>query len=261
MIKRFFITAYVFFVITIAAATIIPVAVFLGLISLIGLRKTSSELMYKSIKTISLFILFCTGFKLTVSGAENIPPRGKTGLCFVCNHTGILDVLLLFIAIGRPFGFISKKEIMYVPFINLWLVLLGGIFMDRKNPRKSFDAIKRGAEKIKKGHSMAIFPEGTRSRGQGLLPFRTGSFHLATDSGADIVPVALTGSYEAFEKTKLVHPRPVYVSFGKTIKTSLTDGGKNRQHFSDQARAEIAELLELQQDEYGRLRPPSLRAP
>jgi 1-acyl-sn-glycerol-3-phosphate acyltransferase len=146
---------------------------------------------------------------------------------------------------------------MYVPFINLWLVLLGGIFMDRKNPRKSLDAIKRGVEKIKKGYSMAIFPEGTRSRGQGLLPFRAGSFHLATDSGADIVPVALSGSYEAFEKTKWVQPRPVYVSFGRAIKTSDPDGGKNRQYFSDRTREEIAELLKLQQDEYKRLRLPS----
>ncbi|MDR2344424.1 MAG: 1-acyl-sn-glycerol-3-phosphate acyltransferase [Spirochaetaceae bacterium] len=257
MIKNFFVTAYTFFIITVAAATIVPIAVFLGLTSLIGLRKLSSELMYKSMKTISVFIIFCTGFKLTVSGTENIPPRGKTGLCFACNHSGILDILLLYIAIGRPFGFIAKREIMYVPFINLWLVLLGGIFIDRTSPRKSFEAIKRGAKKIKKGHSMAIFPEGTRSRGQGLLPFRAGSFHLATNSGADIVPVALSGSYEAFEKTKWVHPRPVYVSFGKPVKTSDTDGGKNRQYFSDRTREEIAGLLKLQQDEYGRLRIPT----
>ena len=254
MIKRFLITAYTFFVIAIAAVTIIPIAVLLGLTSLMGLRKISSELMYKAVKILSLFIIFCTGFKLTIRGAENIPPRGKTGLCFVCNHSGILDILLLFIAAGRPFGFISKKEIMYVPFINLWLVLLGGIFMDRNSPRKSLDAINRGVEKIKKGHSMAIFPEGTRSRGQGLLPFKTGSFNLATASGADIVPVALTGSYEAFEKTKWVYPGPVYVSFGKAIKTLKADGGKNRQYFSDLARAEITGLLKLQEDERSRLR-------
>jgi 1-acyl-sn-glycerol-3-phosphate acyltransferase len=253
MIKRFLVTSYTFFVIAIAAATIVPVALVLGLTSLAGLRKTSSELMYKAVKYISSFILFCTGFKITVSGTENIPLRGKTGLCFVCNHSGILDILLLFIAVGRPFGFIAKKEIVYVPFINLWLILLGGIFMDRTNPRKSLEAINRGAGKIKKGHSMAIFPEGTRSRGQGLLPFKTGSFHLATDSGADIIPVALTGSYEAFEKTSWVCPRPVYISFGKPIETSQTEGGRNRQYFSDLARAEIAELLKLQQDEYSRL--------
>ncbi|MDR3355645.1 MAG: 1-acyl-sn-glycerol-3-phosphate acyltransferase [Spirochaetaceae bacterium] len=255
MVKRFFITAYTFFVVTVASATIIPVAVFLGLTSLMGLRKTSSELMYKAIRSISLCIIFCTGFKLTVSGTENIPPRGKTGLCFVCNHSGILDILLLFTAVGRPFGFISKREIMYVPFINLWLLLLGGICMDRNNPRKSLYAIHRGIAKIKKGYSMAIFPEGTRSRGRGLLPFKAGSFHLATDSGADIVPVALTGSYEAFEKTKWVHPGPVYVSFGKAIKTANAEFGKDRQYFSDRAREEIAELLAAHRDGASSLRP------
>ncbi|MDR1363638.1 MAG: 1-acyl-sn-glycerol-3-phosphate acyltransferase [Spirochaetaceae bacterium] len=248
MIKRFFITIYSFLFIGIGVVIFIPIVILLFFISLLGLRSISTILMYKVVQCASRLIVFFIGFKLFVSGKENIPPLGKTGVCFVCNHSGILDILLILITVDRPVGFISKKEIMFVPFINLWLILLGGIFMDRNNPRKSLDAINRGVKKIIDGHSMVIFPEGTRSRGQGLLPFRTGSFRLATAAGADIVPVAISGSYDALEKTGWVYPGPVYVSFGKAIKTAQPEHGESRQYFSDQARGEIARLLKAQEE-------------
>jgi 1-acyl-sn-glycerol-3-phosphate acyltransferase len=248
VIKRFFVTIYSFLVIGLGVIIFIPVVIILSFTSLIGLRKISTELIFKMVRCASRLIIFLIGFKLSISGRENIPMRGKTGICFVCNHSGILDILLLLIASDRPIGFISKKEIIFVPFINLWMIFLGGIFMDRNNPRKSLEAINRGVKKIISGHSMAIFPEGTRSRGQGLLPFKTGSFRLATAAGADIVPVAISGSYNALEKTGWVCPGPVYVSFGKVIKTAQSERGDNRQYFSDQTREEIARLLKSQEE-------------
>jgi 1-acyl-sn-glycerol-3-phosphate acyltransferase len=200
--------------------------------------------MPRLLKSASKLIFFLGGCTLTISGTENIPPKdnGKTGVCFVCNHSGIADILLLFIAVDRPFGFIAKKEILFVPFINLLLVLLGGLFIDRNNLRKSLIALKTGVRKIKKGLSIAVFPEGTRSRGRGLLPFKSGSFQLALESGADIVPVALSGSYELFEKTRWIIPTPLYVSFGQVIKTRPENEG-GRRFYSDQAHKEIENLF------------------
>jgi 1-acyl-sn-glycerol-3-phosphate acyltransferase len=243
MMKKIFVTSFTFFVIGLVAILLMPVAIILSITNVIGLRRTSSELMYKIVKFASSLIVVCAGCRLVVSGAENIPPRGKSGVCFVSNHSGIMDILLLFITAGRPVGFIAKKEIMFVPLINLWLILLGGVFIDRNNPRKSFAAINRGVKKIKKGYSIVVFPEGTRSRGRGLLPFKSGSFRLATAAGADIVPVALTGSYEVFEKTGWVCSREVYVSFGKVIKTDPTDSSEKRRLVSQEAHDEIARLL------------------
>jgi 1-acyl-sn-glycerol-3-phosphate acyltransferase len=122
------------------------------------------------------------------------------------------------------------------------LVLLGGLFIDRNNLRKSLIALKTGVKKIKKGFSIAIFPEGTRSRGRGLLPFKSGSFQLAMESGADIVPVALSGSYELFEKTRWIIPTSLHVSFGKVIKTRPENEG-GRRFYSDQAHKEIENLF------------------
>jgi 1-acyl-sn-glycerol-3-phosphate acyltransferase len=241
---KFIRTAYCFLIAGLEAMVLVPVVFVLFVISLLGLRSAASVVMLGVARFASKLIIFCAGCRLTVRGAENLPSKGggKTGVCFVCNHSGIADILLLFITADRPFGFIAKKEILFVPFINLWLALLGGLFMDRNSPRKSLATLKTGIQKIKKGHSIAIFPEGTRSRGRGLLPFKSGSFQLALESGADIVPVALSGSYELFEKTRWITPVPLNVSFGQVIKTRPENSG-GRRFYSDQARSEIEGLL------------------
>ncbi|MDR0382472.1 MAG: 1-acyl-sn-glycerol-3-phosphate acyltransferase [Spirochaetaceae bacterium] len=241
---KFIRTSYCFFIVGLAAVFLFPAALVLFVASLIGFRAAASQAMFKIAKYASKLILFCAGCKIIVSGTENIPQKTRegTGLCFVCNHSGIADILLMFIAVNRPFGFIAKKEILFVPFINLWLVLLGGLFIDRNNPRKSLATLKIGMQKIKDGLSIAIFPEGTRSRGRGILPFKSGSFQIALESGADIVPVALSGSYELFEKTRWVIPVPLSVSFGKAIKTRPENEG-GRRFYSDKAHGEIASLL------------------
>jgi 1-acyl-sn-glycerol-3-phosphate acyltransferase len=67
---------------------------------------------------------------------------------------------------------------------------------------------------------MIIFPEGHRSRGKGLLPFHPGSLKLATQSLAVIVPVAISGTYDLFEKNYRVSPCPLSISFCKHINTA-----------------------------------------
>ena len=98
--------------------------------------------------------------------------------------------------------------------------MLGGLFINRKNPRKALKTINAGIEKIKKGGAMIIFPEGHRSRGQGLLPFHPGSLKLATQSGAVIVPVAIKGTWEIFEKNYRLNIVPVGITFCQPVPTA-----------------------------------------
>jgi 1-acyl-sn-glycerol-3-phosphate acyltransferase len=86
---------------------------------------------------------------------------------------------------------------------------------------------------------MLIFPEGHRSRGEGLLPFRSGAFKLATQSGVPIVPVSITGSYNVFERKGLVEAVPVRLVFSAPIITETIPPENRKQFLADQVKAVI----------------------
>ncbi|MDR2403367.1 MAG: 1-acyl-sn-glycerol-3-phosphate acyltransferase [Spirochaetaceae bacterium] len=235
-------TIAIFSVVGLPMILIVPMGLLIFILSSLGLKKRMDLVVYKIAQFWSLLLIGLTGCKLTVLGRENIPPRG--GICFVSNHGSIFDIILLLAYAGRPIGFIAKKELALIPFLNIWILLIGGLFIDRNTVRKAVGTIQAGVERIRAGGAMIIFPEGHRSKGQGLLPFHPGSFKLATRAEAPIVPVAITGSYEVFEKTHRVCALPVRVIFGKSIITVEIPPEERRRTLSDQVRKVISEALE-----------------
>jgi 1-acyl-sn-glycerol-3-phosphate acyltransferase len=232
-------TAFAFIVVVLSLILLTPLGVLSFIVSLFGTVKTVSFLIYKIAQYWSHLLLKCTGARITVHGRENIPRQG--GVCFVSNHGSIVDIILLLALAGRPVGFIAKKELALIPLLNVWILLLGGIFIDRGNIRKAARSIEKGIRRIRAGGGMIIFPEGTRSRGQGLLPFHPGSFKLATRSRAPIVPVAIAGSYEVFERTYRVHAASVSVTFAPPISAECFS--ETRQALADQVHGVIAGAL------------------
>jgi len=209
-----------------------PFGVIGFLLGLFGLRRPMSVFMYWIGVAWARILIKIIGCKVTVIGRENIPSGGS--LCFVSNHGSIFDIALFLAYAKRPFGFVAKKELLLIPFLNIWIYVLGGLFINRKNPRKALETINSGIARIKKGHAMIIFPEGHRSRGQGLLPFHPGSFKLATQSGAVIVPVALKGTWEIFEKNYRVNPgSPVRITFCKPVSTADIPPGERKQALAE----------------------------
>jgi len=207
----------------------------------LGLKKPMAWMIYKIGQGWGRCVIWATGCTMEVIGREHIPKKG--GVCFVSNHVGIFDIILALAYAGRPFGFIAKKELIYVPFIDIWISMLGGLFIDRKNIRKAKRTIDLGIQKLQKGWCMLIFPEGTRSKGQGLLPFRSGAIKLATNSLAPIVPIAITGSYEVFEKDYRVHSVPVRMVFCPVINTSELSAEDRRHMLPNQVRSVIENAL------------------
>jgi 1-acyl-sn-glycerol-3-phosphate acyltransferase len=185
----------------------------------------------------SRLLIKLTGCTLTVTGQENIPRTG--GFCIVSNHGSIFDILAHLAYVDRPFGFIAKKELLFIPFLNIWIFLLGGLFIDRKNIRKAVRTINKGVEHIKAGGAMIIFPEGHRSRDQGLLPFHPGSLKLATQAGALIIPAAIAGSYGVYERTGLIQAVPVKLTYGAPINTAESPPADRKQVLADRIRAVI----------------------
>ncbi|MDR2537022.1 MAG: 1-acyl-sn-glycerol-3-phosphate acyltransferase [Treponema sp.] len=237
-----FITALIFIFVAITMILLVPIGLLSFILSFCGLRKPMSIMIYKVAQGWALVLIKVIGCRLTVRGQEHIPKTG--GLCFVSNHASIFDILLILALVGRPVGFIAKKELALIPFLNIWIFLIGGLFIDRKNIRKAIRTINSGVQRIKRGSAMLIFPEGTRSRGHGLLPFKSGSFRLATQAGAPILPVAITGSYDVFEKNHRAVAADVSVTFAPPISANVQ--GDKRKEISDQAYEIISKLLEAQ---------------
>jgi 1-acyl-sn-glycerol-3-phosphate acyltransferase len=208
-------TILTFILVGLSMIALTPFGILAFLLRFTGLREPMDYLMYKIGQGWAWMLIFCTGCHLKVTGRENVPRKG--GFCLVSNHGSIFDIVLILATTGRLVGFIAKKELSYIPFLNLWILFIGGFFIDRSNIRKALKTINRGIEHIKSGGGMIIFPEGTRSKGRGLLPFHAGSLKLATKSGAPIVPMAITGSYDVFEKTGLMRPVDVTVTIAAPI--------------------------------------------
>lgn len=161
-------------------------------------------------------LLKLAGTEVTVQGAENVP-KDKAVL-FVGNHQSNFDIPILLGHIDKPKAFIAKVELEKFPFISTWMQLMECVFMDRSNLRQSAKAIMQGIKSLKKGYSMVIFPEGTRTHDGKLLEFKPGALKLATKSGAPIVPVTINGSKDIMTKgSNIIRPAKVEIIIDKPI--------------------------------------------
>jgi len=219
---------------------LLPFAIVALILSLFGLKKPMTHIIYRLAQAWALSLLPIAGHT-KVKGRENIPKKG--GVCFVSNHCGFFDIVILLAFCGRPFGFIAKKELLFVPFLNAWIYMLGGLFIDRKNVKNAVKTISKGVSRIKAGGSMIIFPEGHRSKGRGLLPFHPGSLKLATQANAVIVPVAIEGSYDVFEKNNRVVTAKTSIAFLKPIDTASLPLEDRKQVLCDKIYSAIKEEL------------------
>lgn len=167
-------------------------------------------------------VFFSARVKLDIKGAENLPKEDRA-LVFVANHQSITDVIVLKTVIPYPMGFMAKIELFRVPFVQVWLAGLRCIAIDRSNLRKSMEAIRKGSSQVASGYPMVIFPEGTRSRCNGMRAFKGGSLKLAEWAKGRIVPITLDGTHRLITKDGLGFGETVTVTFHRPIDTSQTD--------------------------------------
>jgi 1-acyl-sn-glycerol-3-phosphate acyltransferase len=235
-------TVFAFAYVILTAILLFPFGLIATALSLLGLRKLMALAIYKIGQGWALVLISLIGCKVAVSGRENIPREG--GVCFVSNHDGYFDIVLLLAYCGRPIGFVAKKELLFLPFINIWIYMIGGLFIDRSAIRKAVKTINKGVRRIQSGGGMIIFPEGHRSKGRGLLPFHPGSLKLATMAEAPIVPTAISGSYDVFEKTGRVARSSIKLAFCPPVFTADLPSADRKLILSDKVYAVIKGQLE-----------------
>ncbi|MDD6667876.1 MAG: 1-acylglycerol-3-phosphate O-acyltransferase [Lachnospiraceae bacterium] len=153
---------------------------------------------------------------LEVRGQENL--KKDQAVLYIGNHASIFDVILVYPLLPGLTGFLAKKELDHVPILNLWLRRINGLFLDRNDPKQGLQTILTAIDYVKKGISIFIFPEGTRTKDGKLGEFKAGSFKVATRTKCPIIPVAIENTADIIRKhMPFVHTTHVIITFGKPI--------------------------------------------
>lgn len=129
---------------------------------------------------------------LEIRGEEHL--ASHEAFVVMSNHQSHYDVVVLFQVLRRRLRMVAKKELFRVPIFASAMRAAGFIEIDRSDHEKAIAALDAAEEALKRGTSIWIAPEGTRSETGELGPFKKGGFHLALDTGARILPVTLVGT-------------------------------------------------------------------
>jgi 1-acyl-sn-glycerol-3-phosphate acyltransferase len=161
--------------------------------------------------------LFFAGTDIEVRGEENVPKDEP--VLYIGNHRSYFDILITYVRVPRPTGYIAKREMLKWPLLVNWMRNLHCLFLDRNDLKQGLKIILTAIDKVKSGISICIFPEGTRNKvNHTFMEFHEGSFKIAAKTGCPIIPMTIYNSGDIFEDhlPKIKRTR-VILEYGKPI--------------------------------------------
>ena len=180
----------------------------LGTISVLStIVERSGDFGHACARAWSRAILWTTGVRVRVEGIERLDPNRS--YVFAANHQSIYDIPIVFASLPFQLRIIAKASLGRIPFMGWHLQRTGHVLVDRSKPGAG--TVKKMARLVAAGHSLIVFPEGTRSTDGAVAPFKGGSFVIALDAGLPIVPLSIVGSRHVMFKGQLI-VRPGTVS-------------------------------------------------
>ncbi|MBR4854242.1 MAG: 1-acyl-sn-glycerol-3-phosphate acyltransferase [Alistipes sp.] len=184
--------------------------------------------------------------KRTIDGLENIDQNKP--YVMVMNHNSGIDIFAAY-KIPLNFRWVSKREVFRVPFMGPLLTIHGDIPIERGNPSEAMaKVLSLGKLWLSRGASVAIFPEGTRSKTGEINRFKMGAFNLAKEANVEILPIVMTGTNKMFRKGWLVNwTNHVAIRVMKPISVeeiAATDVKEMAQKVREQMVDELAKLRE-----------------
>jgi 1-acyl-sn-glycerol-3-phosphate acyltransferase len=201
----------------------------------------------------ALLLLRAAGVDVVFEGDEALDP-GRPQILFA-NHLSWFDVLALVAHVPGRCVFVAKKELETVPLFGPAAKAAGHIFIDRQDRSQAVVSLQSARQNLEEASpTIIIFPEGTRSPSGALQEFKKGAFVLAILSGTELVPAAISGSFEIMRKgSLLITPGTVRVRFGAPIPVAGYELGQ-RNELTRKAREA---LLALQSNSGATAPPPS----
>ena len=174
--------------------------------------KAAARISQEYVKGAMQHIFKITGSTIEIEGLEHIPTEET--VLFAGNHRSFFDLVVTesVIPTEQCPGYVAKKSLFSIPGLRGWMELIRCLSLDRSNMKDGLKTIFKGADYLKEGSNMFIFPEGTRSKNGQLLEFKGASLKMAQKAKVAVVPVAITGTSAIFEDNKAFSIKPSHVT-------------------------------------------------
>ena len=159
---------------------------------------------------------------------------------FIANHQNNLDLFTISGSVLPRTVTIGKKSLKFIPFFGQLYWLSGNFLIDRDNKAKALNTMLFAAERIANQKiSVWMFPEGTRSYGRGLLPFKMGAFHIALEANVPLVPVCMSSTHNQFKLNRWRNGK-VIIQMNAPVVLNKDD---NLRQFARNIRQQMAEQI------------------
>lgn len=200
----------------VAVVALVATLVCSPLVVLVSLFGSHSPLIDRIVKYWGRSIVLAAGIRLSIEGQDRVDWSNRYVL--IANHHSYMDIPVLVCAVPQPVRFMAKKSLFQIPIFGWGLKAGGFIPIDRKNRGTAGQSFSLAGERIRKGNTIVVFPEGGRSRQYRMMEFKKGAFLLALKSKLPILPAAIVGNYEVMPATRLrIVPGPVVVKLSAPI--------------------------------------------
>jgi 1-acyl-sn-glycerol-3-phosphate acyltransferase len=205
----FFTVFWISFIISLVF--LIPVLI----LKLSGFREVKKRYVKIITSEWSKMVLYLFSVKVNHNLKSNFP---SSGYVIVSNHQGSFDIPVILSVLPVSPAFIAKIELKKMPLINFWMMALECLFIDRSDSTGSRKKIMKRL-KDQNSNPLLIFPEGTRSRSSRLLSFRRGGLKMVFDSGTNVIPLRISGTYKIYEENGRIRPGEVQIEVKPLIQT------------------------------------------
>ena len=204
----------------------IPITIFYCLLVIaLGTANPEGLHIQRAINGFARTWLFFSFTQLTVEGSADTSSQ----YVVISNHSSWLDIMADFAAADFPIRFLAKAGLFKVPFLGWAFKAIGIVKVNRKGGTDARREMNEGVKvAASRGHSLMVYPEGTRTRTGELQDFKRGAFAIAIDTGLPILPITLHGAYSAWPAGSLVRGGRITAVIGDPIPTDgLTRGDLN----------------------------------
>jgi 1-acyl-sn-glycerol-3-phosphate acyltransferase len=153
-----------------------------------------------------------------ITGREKL--NKKQSYVFVSNHQSAYDIFLIYGYLGQPIKWVMKQSLRKIPLVGFACEKAGFIFVDNSSPQAATRTIREAEQRLRNGASIAIFPEGSRTKTGKINLFKKGAYQMALNLQLPIVPVTINGSYEVMPAhSYFIHPHKMELIIHDPIPT------------------------------------------